>query len=155
KNNTVIRPLLFATREEITDFAMKNKIAYREDSSNESDDYLRNRIRHHVIPAFRAINPKFENIMAANMSHFTFAAGLLRKEINIYKRKLLKKEKHFSGLSLKDLKKVDDAEQLLFEMISPFGFNFTQCIEILDETTSTRSGKIFLTSDFRAVRDRD
>lgn len=49
----VIRPLLFLSKDEIREFAEKNNIVYYEDSTNASDDYTRNRIRHHIIPALK------------------------------------------------------------------------------------------------------
>lgn len=48
--NNLIRPMLFTTREEIIAYANENKLQWREDSSNESDKYTRNRFRHHLLP---------------------------------------------------------------------------------------------------------
>lgn len=155
KNKSVIRPLLFASREEIEKFAKANKINYREDSSNQSDDYLRNKIRHHVIPVFKSLNPKFEESMAANLSHFAFAAKLFGIEIKSIGSKLLTKEKNIFSISLKALKAMEDAEQVLFELMRPFGFNAVQCAEMLQEGASTASGKVFLSGNYRLVRDRN
>ena len=155
KSTYIVRPLLFATREEIEKYSKEQKITYREDSSNQSDDYLRNRIRHHLIPAFKALNPKFENTMSGNLSHFSFAAKILRQQVADQTGKLLKKEKDFYSIALKELKRQEDAEQLLYELMRPFGFNYIQCIEMLSEGSSTKSGKVFLTESFRGVRDRD
>src|SRR5579862_814245 len=49
----LVRPLLFASRNRIHEFAEENKVTFREDSSNLKDDYSRNYIRHHIIPAIR------------------------------------------------------------------------------------------------------
>ena len=155
KIGNIIRPLLFASHGEIKKFAKQNGIKHREDSSNQSDDYLRNRIRHHLIPVFKSLSPAFEKGMSDNMSHFAFAAKMYRKQITDLEAKFLKKEKDFFSISLKELKKQEDAEQLLYELLRPFDFNFIQCAEILNENIATNSGKTFLTKHFRAVRDRD
>ena len=53
----ICRPLMFTNRQGVDTFIKKHRIAYREDSSNQSDDYLRNTIRHHVTPELMAIDP--------------------------------------------------------------------------------------------------
>ena len=53
----IIRPLLCVTREEIEAYCRENGVPHREDSSNESDEFVRNRLRHTVIPALKALNP--------------------------------------------------------------------------------------------------
>jgi tRNA(Ile)-lysidine synthase len=65
--------MLFAIRKQIEDFARKEKLKYRHDSSNDTDDYLRNRIRHHVIPALKEINPSLEKIMHRNFRLLRYA----------------------------------------------------------------------------------
>ncbi len=154
KNKFIIRPLLFATRDEIEKFAMINTIGYREDSSNRSDDYLRNKIRHHLIPVFKTFNLNFEEVMANNMLHFGFAADLFRQQVTGLSAKYLKKGKDFLSISMKSLRKQDDADQLLYEILRPFGFNFSQCVEMIDDESETKSGRLFLADYFRAVRDR-
>ena len=56
KNGAVIRPLLFAGRREIEDYLRRNGRTWREDATNTSDRYSRNRIRSHVIPQLEQIN---------------------------------------------------------------------------------------------------
>ncbi len=61
KNNQLIRPLLFLTKNEIHDFAIENKISWREDASNFQTNYLRNKIRLELIPLLKTYNPAIEN----------------------------------------------------------------------------------------------
>ena len=64
-SGNLIRPMLNVTRQEVLEFLSEYHISYRTDSSNETDDYLRNRLRHHVMPLLRAENPKIgENLSA-------------------------------------------------------------------------------------------
>ena len=58
-NGKICRPLLGCTREEILSYLREHQIPYVEDSSNLSDDYRRNRIRHRVVPVLRELNPRF------------------------------------------------------------------------------------------------
>lgn len=63
----LLRPLLFATRAEILEYAKINHMTWREDSSNASDDYSRNYIRHQVVPILEELNPNFVQTAARNM----------------------------------------------------------------------------------------
>ena len=53
----IIRPLLCVDKEEIYSYVKKNHLVYFEDSSNHQDDFLRNRLRHHVVPLLKAECP--------------------------------------------------------------------------------------------------
>jgi tRNA(Ile)-lysidine synthase len=57
KENTIIRPLLLFDQEEILAFLKRNRISFYRDYTNEEDEFLRNRIRHQVVPALRKIEP--------------------------------------------------------------------------------------------------
>lgn len=61
KRDFVIRPLILCTEEYIREYCAQNLLEYVTDSSNLTDDYTRNRIRHNVIPLLKEINPQFEN----------------------------------------------------------------------------------------------
>lgn len=60
----VIRPLINVDKKEIYNYASENNIKFFEDSSNATDEYLRNRIRHHVIPSLQKENPNLINSIA-------------------------------------------------------------------------------------------
>src|SRR5205823_4915503 len=65
KRGNIIRPLLFAGRQEIEEFG--KGLQFREDSSNLSDKYLRNKIRHDLIPAFQSLKPDFKTGLQETM----------------------------------------------------------------------------------------
>lgn len=69
----IVRPLMFASRKEILEYAVQNHIPFREDSSNRSTKYLRNKIRLGLIPRIREINPKFTELMRKNLGRLTDA----------------------------------------------------------------------------------
>lgn len=67
-NGNLIRPMLDITRREVLDFLEEYHVSFVEDSSNRTDDFLRNRLRHHVMPLLQRENPKFsENTSAMAM----------------------------------------------------------------------------------------
>ena len=55
----IFRPLLHVPKSEILDYAQVNNIDYREDSTNQDTDYLRNHLRHRILPEFERINPEY------------------------------------------------------------------------------------------------
>lgn len=61
----VIRPMLNVTRQEVLDFLEEYHVSYRQDSSNDTDAFLRNRLRHHVMPLLKAENPSVSENLSA------------------------------------------------------------------------------------------
>ncbi|MBK8365642.1 MAG: tRNA lysidine(34) synthetase TilS [Bacteroidetes bacterium] len=88
-NGHIIRPLLFATREELEHFARKKKLKWREDSSNAGDDYLRNRIRHTVIPELKTKNQEFEKACNAPLIFLILLITYRKHLLKTGKRKIL------------------------------------------------------------------
>lgn len=152
KNGKIIRPLSFATKTEILDFANTNEISYREDASNEKDTYARNIIRHHIVPVFKNLNPDFERTAQANLQHireteflYDFAIAHLRKEIVT---------EYENGLQI-DLTKLADYQgavaTLLFEWLKPFGFHADQISQML----KAEIGAVFYSTTHRLLLDRN
>ena len=67
-NGNLIRPMLDITRAEVLEFLAEYSIPYVEDSSNSGDDFLRNRLRHHVMPLLKQENPSLPQNLSA-MAH--------------------------------------------------------------------------------------
>ena len=73
RRGRVIRPMLGMTRSQVEAYLSENCLEHVEDSSNAEDDYARNRIRHHAVPALRSVNPEFSRAASR-------AAVLLRRD---------------------------------------------------------------------------
>lgn len=76
KNDQIIRPILPFSREEIEEYALENNLKWREDSSNASDKYLRNKIRHHLVPILKELNPSFLESFKKTQQHLKQAQFL-------------------------------------------------------------------------------
>jgi tRNA(Ile)-lysidine synthase len=147
----IIRPLLFASKRDIIQFAKNNQLHYREDSSNKTDDYLRNKIRHHLVPVFQKLNASFEKIMQRNIHHLNFTNVVFMQAMLDETIRMT----HGNGLSFfsrKELGKLEMPADHLYEFLSPFGFNGTQVSDIWNCNTS---GKAFYSGNFRVLCDRD
>jgi tRNA(Ile)-lysidine synthase len=85
KNGLVIRPLAFATQEQIFDLIVANRMAWREDSSNESTKYQRNFIRHEIVPKFQEMNPSFDQTLAQTSARIRAVEDWISDEFNAWK----------------------------------------------------------------------
>lgn len=150
KQGNIIRPLLFTNKNEITAYVKKHKLNYREDSSNASDKYVRNKIRHQVIPLLKELNPSLENTITNNIQHLRDVESIYKKEIENKRSEIVKD----STISIPLLKKLDPITTYLFEFLKPFNFN-TATVEEIVSALDARSGKQFFSETHRLIKDRE
>ncbi len=154
KQGEIIRPMLFTDRKQISLFVEKEKISFREDSSNRSLKYTRNRIRHKIIPQFEKINPSFKNEMEQTIMNIRDAETIFRSVVDAEKKRLLIPDGNGFRLPVIELKKLKPGYTWLFELISGFGFSSSVTADIyaaLDEIP----GKEFFSPTHRIVKDRE
>lgn len=154
KQGFIIRPLLFATRLEILDYLDFRNLAFREDSSNKDIHYLRNRIRHQLLPEIEKINPGFKKITLNNQAYFRDAQELAEKKVLQLKPALLSTTSGDIRIRIDQLKEQEFKEILLFELLRPYGFHGRQIPGILASLDGP-SGKVFESESFSLLRDRD
>ena len=154
KNKKVIRPLLFATREEIENYAAAEGITWREDSSNSTDDYQRNFIRHQLVPRLNELNPSWAQAVQRSMEKLKGAEELRELGIQQWKSKNQKSENGKIILSKNGFEKLENPAPILWTVIKEYGFNLDQCQEII-RTFDGQSGKKFSSLDFELVVDRN
>ena len=154
KHGKIIRPLLFTNKNEIEVFSKKNKLKYREDSSNASDKYLRNKIRNHIIPVLKEVNPNLEETIDNNIKHIRDVEHIYKKEIENKRKKIVKQEKGNDTISIEKLKKLSPISTYLFEFLKPYNFNSTVVNEII-ESLNAESGKQFFSETHRLIKDRN
>ena len=133
-----IRPLIYCTREETEEYCRKNGIDFVTDSSNLSDDYTRNRIRHNLLPLFREFNPSF----ISAVSRMTDAVADDCAFLEQYAEGCAEKCVHQSGKGF-DSRKLAElpapvrfrivAEELKSNGIEPSALRVSQCFEIIDK----------------------
>ncbi|MEI8006311.1 MAG: tRNA lysidine(34) synthetase TilS [Bacteroidota bacterium] len=150
----VVRPLLFCYREDIISYATENGIRYREDSSNLQDKYLRNKIRHKIIPQLVELNPEFRKTLNSEIAILRGWEKIGRKDIKRKIAGLIKKQNGTTIIDLKTLKKTTPSELYAWEILSAFGFN-SEAVSLVMEQSAERSGRIFLSATHRAVTNRD
>jgi tRNA(Ile)-lysidine synthase len=153
KNEKIVRPLLFASRKEIEKYCRENNLSFREDSSNSSVKYARNRIRHAVIPELKKINESFENTAIENIERFKKISLIYMEAVEKIKNRILIEKKNLILIDILKLKKINHAETFLFEMLAPYGFNSDVVSDILSALDSS-PGKIFYSETHQLAKDR-
>lgn len=149
KRGKIIRPLLFADRNEIDEFVKKNKLQFREDSSNASDKYLRNKIRHKILPLFEEINPSFKKTLSDEIIRIGEVEKIYNHFISANEHRILKN----NSISISGLKKSTFASVLLYEILKKYHFNSDVSEEVFCSLDS-EPGKQFFSPTHRLVKDR-
>ncbi|MCW5907726.1 MAG: tRNA lysidine(34) synthetase TilS [Chitinophagales bacterium] len=153
RQGNVVRPLLFASREEIEKYADENKLAYREDSSNAEDKYTRNKIRHHIVPLLKEINPSLEKTIGEKIELLSEIEALYESRQRKVSRQLFLPKGSDIYIPLLKLKKMPHASSILYEYLKDFGFTSSQVddmLSVIDEP----AGKQFITDRARVIKDR-
>lgn len=151
-SGNIVRPLLEFKRGEIEAFALANGLKWREDSSNSSDDYKRNFVRHNIIPQIDHLNQGFHNTFQRNINRAQELEQVFNQRIELLKP-LLKPIEGAIQVDKSDLEKHQIGPLQLFELIKEFGFNYDQCEEIIDGLDRL-SGKQYFTDDYLLTIDR-
>ncbi|MBX9851016.1 MAG: tRNA lysidine(34) synthetase TilS [Cytophagaceae bacterium] len=152
KTENIIRPLLFSNREEIRNYAEEKKLAWREDSSNESVKYQRNFIRHKIIPQLKEINPNFEETFLQTGEKLRAVENIFRENTEEIKRKFSKEEKDHVSIDIKAFNTETEGLIFLFEIMRPYNFKYTDVKNLLK---SSGTGKLIGSDTHIAVRDRE
>jgi len=151
KNGSIIRPLLAFSREQISNYASANDILWREDSSNASDKYLRNKIRHDLVPILKELNPNFISSFQKTQSYLNEAQEMVEDAtIMIYQQVAneIDDEIHFD---INQLKKLPNFKSYLYQWLKEFGFSaWDDIYDLVD----SQSGKQVFSDEFRLLKDR-
>ncbi|MBL0047359.1 MAG: tRNA lysidine(34) synthetase TilS [Bacteroidetes bacterium] len=153
KNGKIIRPLLFANRNEIKSYAAQNKLTFREDSSNASDDYLRNKIRHHVLPELEKINPLYEQSFFDSANKIAQAETIFNLTIAAERKRIEELTEREIRFSISELKKLKPRSLYLYEFFKPFKFTASMCADI-ESCLDSDPGKLFYSTTHRLLIDR-
>ncbi len=153
KSGNLIRPLLFATKEEILLYARENNLRWREDSSNESVKYHRNLLRLEVIPLLKKINPNLENTLRQSVEKISAAETIFHNYVEGCRIDFMTRQERHILLDYSFLEDEAAPQLLLFELLRPFGFNYHQSGNIL-ACLRGEPGKKFLSDSHILVKDR-
>ena len=153
-NGKVIRPLLFARRHDIKEFAEVQGIVWREDESNQSDDYLRNAIRHRLVPEIGSLFPGFVPTINDNIVRFREAELLYNRAAEKERKSLIEQRGPDFYVPVRKLKKRVPLNTICYELFSQFGFSAAQLPDITG-LLQAETGRYIASATHRIIRDRD
>ena len=151
--NRIIRPLLFATRHDITHYCNMNRIDFREDKSNADTKYTRNKIRHLVIPVLKEINPSIESTLKETAERFTAINEIVSEYISALREMVSEQKDEIITFNINLLKFHLHNNTVLFELFKPFGINNVQLNDLIKVIDGKTGGQLF-TGTHRIIKNR-
>jgi tRNA(Ile)-lysidine synthase len=151
QNGSIVRPLLPFDRDEIVAYAQKHNLKWREDQSNASTKYLRNKIRHELVPALKEINPEYKKALWTSQSYLNESKNLVVDYINFLKPTLLKEEEGLLYIALDKLQQLPNKNALLHELLKEYGF--TQWEDVY-QLPNAQTGKTIYSKTHFLLKDR-
>ncbi len=150
-NKNIVRPLLPFSTNQILIYATKNKLNWREDESNISTKYVRNKIRHKVIPFLKEINPNLLNTLSNTLENLKGSQQIIKDRIQNVKEKIVSIHTNETHFNIEELKKLSDPKIYLYELLKEY--NFTEWGDVSD-LLDAQSGKQVFSETHRLLKDR-
>jgi tRNA(Ile)-lysidine synthase len=154
KQEKIIRPLLFAKKEEIASFINENNLEFVEDSSNSSEKYTRNFFRLQLIPSIQNVFPQVEENLINNIDRFKEIEILYKQSIQLHKKNLLEQKGNEVHIPVLKLLKSKPLKTIVYEIIKEYGFSAHQTDEAL-HLLNSESGKYISSASHKIIKNRD
>ncbi len=148
----IFRPMLSVSRKEIEDFARQHRLQWREDSSNASDKYRRNFIRHQIIPVLEKLQPEFAGVMQKNFSFLQQSQAVVQDWFLQNYKTLIKINNKTQVIDLQQFDEINQKELFLFQWLSKYGFSDWKSIENL---LQSQTGKYILSENYRLYKHQN
>jgi len=153
KERKIIRPLLFATREEILAYAKENNLNWVEDSSNASDKYTRNFFRNEIMPAIAKHFPHVKDNLLHNLQRFCETERLYQQAVQFHKKNLFESKGNEIHIPVLKLQRSEPLDTILWEIIKEYNFHSNQVHEVKKLFSASNSS--YVQSDtHRIIKDR-
>lgn len=152
QNGNIIRPLLPFSREEIENYAQANQIQWREDSSNASDKYFRNKLRHDIVPILKELNTGFLDSFQNTLHYLQQAESLVEDASKLVYEKVVEEKENRLEIHLKPLLEFQNYKAYLFQWLKEYGFSAWNDIYDLVEA---QSGKQVFSETHVLLKDRE
>lgn len=152
QNKRVIRPLLAFSRVQILAYAKAEELAWREDSSNEDSKYLRNKVRHEIVPRLKEMHPSFLDNFIQTENYLNQTNALVENHINQVKTDLFEIKGDLVKINIDKLLKLQPIEAYLYKLFQSYGFTDWSGVHDL---LTTVSGKEVVSKTHKLLKDRD
>ena len=152
QNKQIVRPLLQFSRTDIENYAKGNNIEWREDSSNASDQYLRNKIRHDLVPILKSLNPDILATFQKTQNYLQQTHGMAEDAAIMVYQQVAQEADDEIHFNIKKLKQLPNFRSYLYQWLREFGFSAWTDIYALADG---QSGKVVYSNSYRLLKNRD
>ena len=152
QNDKIIRPFLPFSRVEIEKYIQENNLQWREDSSNASDKYFRNKVRHAIVPVLKELNPNLLSSFQNTLENLQQTQSLVEDASKLVFQIVVQEEANQLKFNLIELMKLPNYAAYLYQWLKDFGF--TAWEDIYDLVTA-QSGKQVFSESHILLKDRD
>jgi len=153
KQGKLIRPLLFAKRDELEQFAKENDLAFVVDHTNAENEYTRNYFRNEVIPMVSTKFPGAKENLLKNIQRLGEANDLYEQAIEWHKKKLLEPKGNEVHIPVLKLAKSEPLATIVYEIIKEYGFTAHQTEEVI-ALLQSETGKYIQSPSHRIIKNR-
>lgn len=153
-NERIIRPLLFAQKKDIANYIAEHNIPYRDDASNATDNYLRNAVRHHIVPVVEEWFKDGVQQVNESITRFSEAEILYRKAVDRELKRLIEKRGNDYYILVRKLIKTEPLSTICYELLQPFGFTALQVTSVINLLIA-ETGKRVESQTHHIIRNRD
>ncbi|WP_343328707.1 tRNA lysidine(34) synthetase TilS [Polaribacter staleyi] len=151
-NGNIVRPLLKFSRNDILTFVKENNISWREDKSNASTKYIRNKIRHQILPVLKEINPSLLETFAKTTEHLKESQQIIEDSIKQVTLEILITDNNYIKINIEKLEKLSNPKAYLYQLLKEY--NFTEWNDVAN-LLAAQSGKQIFSKTHTLLKDRD
>jgi tRNA(Ile)-lysidine synthase len=151
-NGNIVRPLLAFSREEILAYAKINTINWREDASNATTKYIRNKIRHKVLPVLKEINPNLLETFAKTLENLQESKQIIEDRIADISSEVINSENNILKINIDKINQLSNPKAYLYQLLKDY--NFTEWNDVYN-LLSAQSGKHVFSKTHRLLKDRE
>ena len=150
-NDKIIRPFLNFPRADILQYAKENNCPWREDSSNQTSDYLRNKLRIEVIPRLKEVDHNLLNGFHQTQKYLNDSMALVNDYMTLIKNLVVSETEDGFEIDVLKLQDLPNTNALLYELLAPFGFT---AWDDLSDLLTAQSGKQIFSESHRILKNR-
>ena len=153
RNKNVVRPLLCCTREELENYLIEQGLEHVEDSTNQENNYLRNKFRNELLPLLTEINPTARENLYKTLANLEGNFAIYQQAIDGIRSNIVDNYGNEIRLKIEQINQQIHVPTVMHELLSPYNFGTAQ-IEQITDALNAESGKVFYSETHRLVKDR-
>jgi len=147
----IFRPLIESSKKEILDYSKFYDLKWREDYTNQTDIYVRNKIRHHITPVLQEIHPSFESNFQKTLSILNDSESFIQDQINIIRKELIPDET-YTLIPIRKLDNLKNKDFIQFYLFEKYGF---KSVDLINKLKISENSRVLLSNEYRLIKDRN